>query len=354
MLEPHLAATQACCRALDEVLVIHDKTELSFAGAQVRAGLTALGPRRQGFWVHAALAVSAEGLRAPLGLLSVMPFVRKAGPARRPKPPWRTRFRDPDKRSRRWPASVTAARTREGDSYEVLAAMATHGDRFVVRLHYDRRVVPDEAATAPARLRQALPRTDVRLEREVVLSPLRAGAQRTPLLTKHPPRNGRVATLRFAARHVVLQRPRPHRPTLPATLAVNVVYAWEVHPPVGEPPVERWLDSVAPAQGSESLSVGGLTFAPKRAYLCSSIGPVPWFRKERCGRPPEGPGLSGKSCHLCPRPGANLDRRTHPCIQYPTERKGHDFAVVRDRHDYKSIGSHCYAIAVATKRKTID
>ena len=266
VLEPHLAATQARCRALDEVLVIHDTTECSFAGAQVRAGLTPLGPRRQGFWVHAALAVSAEGLRAPLGLVSVLPFVRKAAPGRRPKPHWRERFRDPDKLSRRWPASVTAARARlgaarraihlmdrEGDSYELLATMATHGDRFVVRLHYDRRVVPDGEVPAPGRLREALPRTDVRIEREVALSPRRVNAQRTPLLTRQPPRDGRVATLRFAARPVTLQRPRDHRAPLPATLAVNVVYAWEVNPPVGEPPVEWWLVTTEPVETADQI-----------------------------------------------------------------------------------------------------
>ena len=266
VLEPHLVATQQRCRALDEVLVIHDTTELSFAGEHVRAGLTALGPRRQGFWVHAALAVSAEGLRAPLGLLSMMPFVRKAGPARRSKPHWRERFRDPDKLSRRWPASVTAARTRvgaarraihlmdrEGDSYELLATLTTHGDRFVVRLHYDRRIVPDGEATAPGRLREVLPRTDVRIEREVALSPRRVGAQRTPLLTRQPPRDGRVATVRFAARSVVLQRPRDHRAPLPVTLAVNVVYAWEVSPPVGEPPVEWWLVTTEPVETAEQI-----------------------------------------------------------------------------------------------------
>ena len=48
VLEPHLAATQARCRALDEVLVIHDTTECSFAGAQVRAGLTPPGSAATG------------------------------------------------------------------------------------------------------------------------------------------------------------------------------------------------------------------------------------------------------------------------------------------------------------------
>ena len=60
VLQPHLEATGARCRALDEVLVIHDTTEMSFPGEQPRKGLTQLGPRRHGFWFHAALAVSAR------------------------------------------------------------------------------------------------------------------------------------------------------------------------------------------------------------------------------------------------------------------------------------------------------
>lgn len=261
VLEPHLRATGERCRALGEVLVIHDTTELSFAGEQARAGLTALGPRRHGFRLHAALAVSAEGLRAPLGLLSVVPFVRESRPAGRPKPPWRERFRNPDKESRRWPNGVVAVRARvgaecraihlmdrEGDSYELFAALTRHGDRFVVRLHYDRRLVPDGETDAPGRLSEALPRTDVLVEREVVLSPRRLGDRRTPLLTQHPPRDGRVATMRFAARQVVLQRPRDHRRTLPAAITVNVIYGWEASPPPGESPVEWWLVTTEPVE----------------------------------------------------------------------------------------------------------
>ena len=275
VLEPHLAATQARCRALDEVLVIHDTTECSFAGAQVRAGLTPLGPRRQGFWVHAALAVSAEGLRAPfLGLLSVMPFVRKSAPVRRPKPPWRERFRDPDKLSRRWPASVTAARARvggarraihlmdrEGDSYELLATMATHGDRFVVRLHYDRRVVPDETATAPSRLREALPRTDVRIEREVALSPRRVNAQRTPLLTRQPPRdrspcNGPaiIAPLsRLRSRSTSCMRGRSTRPSGSRRSSGG----WSPPSPSRPPPrsCRSWTGTAPGGSSKSSLSV---------------------------------------------------------------------------------------------------
>ena len=56
LMEPHLEATGARCRALDEVLMIHDTTEMSFPGAQQRRGLTQLGAQRHGFWVHTALA----------------------------------------------------------------------------------------------------------------------------------------------------------------------------------------------------------------------------------------------------------------------------------------------------------
>src|SRR5206468_3454701 len=116
-----------------------------------------------------SLAVSAEGLRAPLGLVALAPFTRQ--PATTPKQPWRDRFRDPRKESRRWADGVAAVRARvgeptraihlmdrEGDSYEFLAAFAAHGDRYVVRLHYDRSVVTTDG-TEPTRLSDLRART---------------------------------------------------------------------------------------------------------------------------------------------------------------------------------------------------
>jgi len=76
VLEPHLVATRERCRALGEVLVIHDTTEHSFPGVQPRAGRSVQGRERYGFWLQAALAISAEGRRAPVGLLALRPFVR--------------------------------------------------------------------------------------------------------------------------------------------------------------------------------------------------------------------------------------------------------------------------------------
>lgn len=262
IMEPHLQATSARCRALGEVLVLHDTTEMSFPGAQTRTGLTPLGPRRQGFWVHTALAVSAEGLRAPLGLIAIAPFVRPVTAG--PKPTWRARFRDPRKESRRWADGVTAVRgrvgepgraihvmDREGDSYELLAALTAHGDRCVIRVRYDRQVVSAETPE-PTRLSEARAQATVLVEREVTVT-ARRGEDRVQRLA-HPARDGRVAMVSFAACPVVLQRPRDHRSsTLPATVAVNVVFGWEAQPPRGETPIEWWLITTEPIDTVEQV-----------------------------------------------------------------------------------------------------
>jgi hypothetical protein len=262
IMEPHLEATGVRCRALDDVLVIHDTTEMSFPREQQRTGLTRLGPGRQGFWFHTALAVSAEGLRAPLGLIAVASFARPATAG--PKPPWRERFRDPHKESRRWADGVTAVRgrvgepgraihvmDREGDSYELFAALTAHGERCVVRVRYDRQIVSTETA-APLRLSDARTQVAVLVEREVTVAPRRAEDRAQRLA--HPARDGRVATVSFTACPVVLQRPQDHRSsTLPATVAVNVVFGWEAHPPPGEPPVEWWLVTTEPIDTIEQV-----------------------------------------------------------------------------------------------------
>ncbi len=262
VVEPHLEATSARCRAFDEVLVIHDTTEMSFAREQVGPGLTRLGPRRQGFWVHTSLAVSAEGLRAPLGLVAMAPFTRQ--PATAPKPRWRERFHDPRKESRRWADGVAAVRgrigeatraihvmDREGDSYELLAALTAHGDRYVVRVHYDRSVVTADV-NEPTRLSDLRARVSVCVTQKVTVAPRRAEnrAQRLAF----PARDGRVATVSFAACPVIVQRPRDHRSSaLPATLAAHVVFGWEAQPPAGEAPVEWSLVTTEPIDTPEQV-----------------------------------------------------------------------------------------------------
>ena len=257
VIAPHLEATRARCQALGDVLVIHDTTEMSFAGEQPRAGLSRQSARRQGFWVHAALAVSAEGVRAPVGLLALQPFVRTPRAPKIAKPSPHARFLDPTKESRRWADGVTAVRMRlapataalhlmdrEGDSYELLALLIRQGDRFVVRLRHDRRVEAEDGELA--KLSAVLPRTAPLSERQVVLSPRRGGDRSPAARQLHPPRPGRTATLRFAARRLTLQRPADLDASHAASLAVHVVYGWEVDPPPGEVPVEWRLVTTEP------------------------------------------------------------------------------------------------------------
>jgi hypothetical protein len=256
LLAPHLDATQQRCAAIGEVLVIHDTTDMVFAGDATRTGLTRLGPARQGFWVHAALAVSAEGLRAPLGLLNLKPFVRSSRPYRTRKNDYE-RFADPTKESRCWAAGVTAVRNRfgagtsaihvmdrAGDSYELFADLIQHADRFVVRLTHDRRVVTAEGGRGS--LADVLPRREARCERRVTLAPRRDGKRTLSMRTLHPAREGRVATLRMAAQRVEVQRPAHVSLTHPATLTVHIVYAWEVNAPPDTEPIEWRLMTTEP------------------------------------------------------------------------------------------------------------
>ena len=122
--------------------------------------------------------------------------------------------------------------------------MIAHRDRFVVRLHHDRRVVTDQG---PGTLQEVPSRTPVLCEREVPVTRRQTGNRPQQARKKHPPRDGRVATLQFAARRLTLQRPQGRQYAhLPAALDVQVVYAWEVAVPPGEEPVEWRLITTDP------------------------------------------------------------------------------------------------------------
>lgn len=256
LIEPHVVATEARCAAVEEVLVIHDTTDMVFAGVTPRAGLVTLGKGRQGYWVHAALAVSADGVRAPLGVLSLLPFVRKMQQPGTRKDE-RARFEDPEKESRYWREGVAAVRRRcraattvihvmdrGADSYELFAAMLGQGDRFVVRLTHDRRVVTDEGT---GMLHDVTARGAIRCERQVSLAPRSVGNRPQQARKKHPARAGRVARLQCTARRVTLQRPHGRRyAPFPAALPVHVISVAEVAAPAGEEPVAWWLITTEP------------------------------------------------------------------------------------------------------------
>jgi Transposase DNA-binding/Transposase DDE domain len=254
LLAPHVAATQARCATAGEVLVVHDTTDMVFPGDGPRTGLTRLPGGRHGFVVHAALAVAADGTRAPLGVLRLHPWVRRPpGPGKRDA----DRFKAPDKESLAWRDGVADVRAalggarvvhvmdRGADSYELLAAWVAQRDRFIVRLTHDRLV-----ADAP-RLSTVLATAPTVCQREVPLA-RRSDRHRTLSdRTRHPARAGRLATLRIAGRAVTLRRPRPAPG--PATLTVHVVVVEEVAAPVEVEPVSWWLATTEPIDTADQL-----------------------------------------------------------------------------------------------------
>lgn len=162
ILAPHIEATVARCQAVPEVVVIHDTTENTFAGEGARGELTAVGPRRQSFWLHTSLAVSTDGGHDPLGVLALAPWVRAAPRPDRAPYHWRARFRDPAKESARWAEGVATCRARlgpavhaihlmdrEGDSYELLSELVATHERFVIRVNYDRSLVTERQGAPP-------------------------------------------------------------------------------------------------------------------------------------------------------------------------------------------------------------
>jgi hypothetical protein len=256
VIEPHLVATAARCAAAEEVLVLHDTTDMVFPGAAPRQGLTPLGPGRQGFWVHASLAVSAEGRRAPLGVVALQSYARPQTPRRWPTN--RARFTAPTKESRRWLDGVRATRTRlaatpvihlmdrEADSYELLAALIEAGERFVIRATYDRGLIP--TADAPARrFSEALAGAAVVCQREVAVAPRWDRGRTLSARTRHPAREGRIATL-----HVATQRMHLRRSALMTTgapmLAVHVVWVHEIDAPPAVEPVDWRLVTTEPIE----------------------------------------------------------------------------------------------------------
>ena len=254
ILAPHVAATQARCAGAGEVLVVHDTTDMVFAGEGTRTGLTRLPGSRHGFVVHAALAVAADGTRAPLGIVRLHSWVRQPP---RPDKTDRARFKAADKESLEWRHSVADVRNalagvavmhvmdRAADSYELLADGVAHHDRFVVRLTHDRVL---ESAD---RLSTALAETPTICQRDVPVAPRRDRHRTLSDRTRHPARDRRWATLRIAARPLTLRRPT-HAPG-PATLALHVVVVEEVDPPVGVEPVRWWLATTEPIDTADQL-----------------------------------------------------------------------------------------------------
>ncbi len=217
---------QTCMRIVEaeRVVIAHDTSE--FTGA---SGVS--------FLCHAALAMTADGRRRPLGVIGHRTLVRGE---KKPRVHPRQRRADASRESLRWweqvaeveetlggKAQAIHVMDREADIYELLANMAMAEHHFVVRSRADRLLDDDEKLFA--RLDEA----PCIAKRVVPLSP-RKGSRLPRQRRVFPARAGRTATLTCSAMQVVLRRPDGLPHDQPKTLTVNVVLVREIDPPDGE------------------------------------------------------------------------------------------------------------------------
>ena len=193
--------------------------------------------------------MSADGQRAPLGLLAVETVFRL-------KKRIGHRNWSPDQslgESARWLRGAEAAEAalagharaihvadREGDQFMLMKALSDADRPFVIRSFQDRRLVDDGDEV---RLRGAARAAKVTFRREGPLSP--RPKLFGPKGQRHPARRFRMARLCFAATSVELKR---------GSLSLTVIHVFERKPPPGQPAVEWFLLTNLPTDTDEAIA----------------------------------------------------------------------------------------------------
>lgn len=248
---------QTAERAAQEkyVIAVHDTTNFEFSGEGIREGLGPMRGKGQGFFGHFTLLVAPGELRRPLGVIALQTVVRKP---RRGKPKLQ---RGEGGEAIRWQRGVELTEQRlkghsevihvtdrEGDSYDLWAAIIANGHRFVIRNRFNRVLAGEEGG----HLRDELEKAVAVVERRVALSARRkeklASNQRL-----HPARAGRLARLALSATTVEVRRPVSAARDTPETLQLNVVRVLEVGTHGENDPVEWMIATTEPISTVEEI-----------------------------------------------------------------------------------------------------
>lgn len=257
-LEGHVQATR---RRVEQdagggVLVLHDTTDCSFPSLDPKE-IGYLQTGKAGFRLHLSLVVDAAAWRRPLGVVyaETIHRAKRSRQSGKGKASGSKTADTPDREFGRWWRGMKTAgealascpqvihiADREGDSYDLMAALLGAKQRFIIRVRVPGRRGRDIATAKEAgwsTVHQVAAACEGMLERDVPLS--RRKASSAPQARRvHPPRKMRMARLRFAATSIEIPRPQYLRDPVPATLRLNLVHVFEPAPPEGEPPVE-WL-----------------------------------------------------------------------------------------------------------------
>jgi hypothetical protein len=257
ILKAHFVATRERA-ANQDFIIAHDSTTFLFRVGGTRKGLgraKSASNGAQAFFLHASLAIAADGSRRPLGLAAFKTWVRGPTPSGVEYQRWEEQLRQA---SEQLDAKAHALHVmdREADDYQMFHALLRDNHRFVVRALNDRRIEPQDGAN---KLRAALRQRSATTERDVPLTRRRRSNPNPQADKIHPSRSGRMAKLLYSAAPVTLKQPnsiRAHNTNPPPTLSINVVHVWEPDPPEGETPVEWFLYTNEPiATAEEQLAI---------------------------------------------------------------------------------------------------
>jgi hypothetical protein len=220
---------------------------------------------KPGFPLHLSLVIDARGWRRPLGIVHAEALYRPQRSSKKAK--GRSRTKSGPREFDRWQRGITATSSAlkdcdevihiadcETDSYELFANQVA-GERFVFRMRVAGRRVrgADTDEGSWSTVRELARSCKGILERDVPLS----ARKKNKLANQgkaHPPRNSRIANLRFAATTAVVPRPHRLRDPFPNTLTLNLVHVLEIDPPQGEPPVEWMLYTTEPIDTPEQVA----------------------------------------------------------------------------------------------------
>ncbi len=263
LLEPHHDETCARAEAVQSTLVLHDTTEVHYAGER-REGLGRLSTHHQGYFAHMALAVTADASHKPLGVLGVETYSRSwDSPKKRTNAS--RKLLQSNKESGRWRKLVDAVETerqgrflaihvmdREADSYEFLAHLCQNAIAFVVRVQFNRLLATEggKREQLEARVSRGIPVVG----RSAKLSRRAKGDRAPERLASRPPRDERIAHL--LVRASVVEVPRAHTcadPDVPKSVKLHCVCVDEPDPPPNVEPVRWRLWTQLPIATAEQL-----------------------------------------------------------------------------------------------------
>jgi hypothetical protein len=250
----HVESTVSRAKSRKRVLALHDSSLFQFGGVEVREGCFRTAKDKSGFLGHTCLAVSADGLRQPLGLLGMLPVVRLEGEDAH-KSPGLTYGVE----SERWLDLVSEVERRSSDELELIHVMDSEGDsywlldfmrrresEFIVRMCQDRLITGEDDTQ---RLSAALEQSPLRFTRTVKLT-RRKGEARTG---RHAARDERQAKLAVRVSSVEFRRPAG-LPAASEKLGVNIVDVVEIDVPEGMVPVSWRLATTLPVQSDDDVA----------------------------------------------------------------------------------------------------